>query len=59
MKYDSTVPCHIENLRWKCQMNTIDVLTEIGQRNVARIKEFCFCLVDYSHDEDELSGLER
>ena len=39
-------------------MNTIDVLAEIGQQNRGRIKDFCFCLVDYSHDEDELSGLE-
>ena len=39
-------------------MNTIDVLTEIGRQNSDRIKEFCFCLVDYSHDEEELSGLE-
>ena len=39
-------------------MNTIDVLAEIGQQNRGRIKDFCFCLVDYSHDEDKLSGLE-
>lgn len=39
-------------------MTTIDILGEIGKQNRGRIKEFCFCLVDYSHDEDELSGLE-
>lgn len=39
-------------------MTTIDVLAEIGEQNRGRIKDFCFCLVDYSHDEDKLSGLE-
>ena len=39
-------------------MTTIDVLAEIGKQNRGRIKDFCFCLVDYSHDEDKLSGLE-
>lgn len=39
-------------------MNTIDVLAEIGKQNRDRIKDFCFCLVDYSHDEDIFQGLE-
>ena len=39
-------------------MTSIDVLAEIGKQNRGIIKEFCFCLVDYSHDEDKLSGLE-
>lgn len=39
-------------------MTAIDVLAEIGKQNRGRIKDFCFCLVDYSHDEDKLSGLE-
>lgn len=39
-------------------LTTTDVLAEIGQQNRNRINKFCFCLVDYSHDEEELSGLE-
>lgn len=39
-------------------MTSYDVLKEIASHQLNSISAFCFCLVDYSHDEEELSGLE-
>ena len=39
-------------------MTILDVIKEISRLFQDSIAEFCFCLVDYSHDDDELSGMD-